>query len=371
MRYRISLTLLLLFPNAALGQPGMPEVQIVFLTPGDVEPPEGVTRRLTQVADCAEALFVKWMKAWEYPPQRERIFQRKADGSVKVWFVKAEETLASGEFPLEGGNLARKGKLLAMEEYGLAQDLDVWWVWVYVGDPPMKYATYLGSGNAATGGLCVVNYVNLPGEIVPQMNLAGDAVEKLMVKGCIHEFGHALGLPHSGPLEKDDLGMPLMGATVRNYRARMKNNEERVCLTQDSAAILWKHPLFSGTPERRYAMPNIRWHDISVRNDRSRRIARLVGRVTSSVPVHSVIVYDTVPEVQANYFQKAYVARVEKDGAFEVVITEPVTMPVSGSFKLVACCGNGTMTGDGESRGIGGAHEIAYRTSRTGYRLTR
>ena len=371
MRCQISLLLLLLFPGTAFGQPKMPEVQIVFLTPGDVEPPGGVSKRLTQAADCAEALLVKWMKVWDYPPQRERIFQREADGSVKVWFVKADETLASGEFPLEGGNLARKGKLLAMEEYGLPQNLDVWWVWVYVGDPPIKYATYLGSGNAATGGLCVVNYVNLPGEIAPEINLASDAVEKLMVKGCLHEFGHALGLPHSGPLEKDGLGMPLMGATVRNYRARMKNDEERVYLTKDSAAILWKHPLFTGTSERRYAMPKIQWHEISVRNDRRKRIAHLVGRVTSNVPVHSVILYDTVPEVQTNYFQKGYVARVEKDGTFEIAITEPLATPVSGTFKLVACCENGTMTGDGKSRGIGSAHEIGYRTSRTGYQLTR
>jgi hypothetical protein len=128
--------------------------------------------------------------------------------------------------------------------------------------------------------------------------------------------------------------------------------------------------LFTGTSQRRYALPKIEWHDVTVRNDQRKRIAHLAGRITSNVPVHSVIVYDTVPEVQTNYFQKGYVARVQ-DGGFDVAITEPVTMPVSGTFKLVACCENGTMTGDGESRGIESAHEIGYRTSRTGYQLTR
>jgi hypothetical protein len=369
MRSLFLAVLLLSSPISAFGQAKMPRVQIVFLTPADVDAPPGVSRRLTQVADYTETMLVKWMKAWDYPPAREQIFQRNADGSVQVLFVKSLETLASGKFPLKDGNLSRKGKLLAMEKFKLPKTLDVWWVWVYVGDPPLKYSSYLGSGNAAAGGLSQVNYTNLPGEISVEDKLASPLLKDLTLKGTIHEFGHALGLPHNGPLIKEDLGMPLMGATIANYRRVMKNREERGYVTAASAAILWKHPLFTGTAERRYQIPQIEWHDLAVKNDRQQRVAHLTGRITSNVPAHSIIVYDTAPDVRTQYFQKPYVARVEQDGTFDITISEPVTVQAKGVLKVVACCENGTMTGDGKKRGFGSAHEIKYQTSRTGYQL--
>src|SRR5690606_18294486 len=134
---------------------------------------------------------------------------------------------------------SRHGKLLAIEKYELDQTLDVWWVWVYAGDPPVRFQSFLGSGNAAQGGLSQVNYTNIAGKIAVDDDIASPFLEEITLKGCIHEFGHALGLPHNGPLEQADLGMPLMGATIINYRNRMKNKERRGYLSDASAAILW------------------------------------------------------------------------------------------------------------------------------------
>lgn len=369
MRVLAVFALLLPLPTSVSGQAKMPSARIVFMTPADVDAPTGVSKRLTQVADYTEAMLVKWMKVWGYPPKREQIFQRNDDGTVKILFVKSPMTLSSGDFPLKDGNMARKGKLLAIEKFNIPKNLDVWWVWVYVGDPPKKYSSYLGSGNAATGGLSQCNYSSLPGEIKPTDKLAIPFLKELTLKGTIHEFGHALGLPHNGPLIKRDLGMPLMGATIFNYRRTMKNNEERGYVSEASAAILWKHPLFTGTKERRYANPAIKWHDLVVTNDRKKRIARVTGRVTSNIPAHSVVVYDIAPDVRTQYFQKPYVARVEKDGTFDITISEPVSVQANGILKVLACCENGTMTGDGKRRGMSSAHEIRYRTSRTGYQV--
>jgi hypothetical protein len=369
MRSLTMALLLVLFPFPALAQK-MPSVQIVFLTPADVDPPPGVRQRLTQVADCTESLLVEWMKIWDYPPGREKIFQRESDGSGKILFVKSENTLASGKFPVQGGNLSAEGRRLAIEKYKLPQNLDIWWVWVYLGDPPKRYEGFLGSGNSAQGGLAQVNYVNLPGDISPKDKLAGPFGEELTLKGVIHEFGHALGLPHNGPHEKQDLGMPLMGATIPNYRKQMKNQEQRVYLSEASAAILWKHPVFSGTADRRYAVPKVQWQDVAVENDIQKRIAHVTGKITTDIPAHTVIVYDQAPDVRGPYFQKAFTARIEKDGTFKVTISEPVSVPTSGSLKLVACCQNGTMTGgDGKGRGLQSAYELKYKTSRTGYQL--
>jgi hypothetical protein len=369
MRFLLLSVLLLSFPLPAFGQAKMPKARIVFLTPADVDPPPGVSKRLTQVADYAEAMLIKWMKAWNYPPKREQIFQRNADGSVKILFVKSPDSLASGRFPLKDGNLSRKGKLLAMKKFKIPRTLDVWWVWVYAGESNMNYSSFRGSGNAAVGGLSEAKYVNLSGDISTTDKLANPFLTKVTCKGAIHEFGHALGLPHNGPLVKLDLGMPLMGATIKNYRRRMKNGEARGYVTKASAAILWKHPLFTGTQRQRYLIPKVQWHDIVVKNDRKKRIAQLTGRITSKVAVHSVIVYDTAPAVQTMYFQKPYTARVLKDGTFNITISEPLTVQTNGTLKVVACCENGTMTGDGKGRGLKSAHEVVYRTSRTGYQL--
>lgn len=369
MRQFLFFALLLFFPLPDFGQAKMPRVQIVFLTPADVNVPTGVSERMTQTADYTEAMLVKWMKLWDYPPQRERIFQRKANGNVKILFVKAKETLASGKFPLKGGNLARKGKLLAKEKYKVPPNLDVWWVWIYVGDPPIRYSSYSGSGSAGVGGLSQVNYTNLPGQISVEDKLASSLLTDLKFKGTIHEFGHALGLPHNGPLEKRDLGMPLMGATIANYRRTMKNKEERGFVSEASAAILWKHPLFTGTARQRYMIPKVQWHDMTLKSDAQKRVAHLTGRITSNIPAHSVIVYDTAPDVRTQYFQKPYVARVKRDGTFDITISEPLGVKATGVLKVLACCENGTMTGDGKRRGLPSAYEMKYRTSRGGYQL--
>ena len=371
MRFLIPFALLLSLPVSVFGQAKMPSARIVFLTPADVDVPAGVPKRLTHVADYAEAMLVKWMKVWNYPPKREQIFQRNDDGTVKILFVKSPMTLASGEFPLKDGNLARKGKLLAIEKFNIPKNLDFWWVWVYVGDPPLKYGSYLGSGQAATGGLSQCNYSTLPGKMSPTDKLANPFLKEWTLKGTIHEFGHALGLPHNGPLVNRDLGMPLMGATIFNYRRTMKNKEERGYVSEASAAILWKHPLFTGIKDRRYAMPAVKWQDLEVVNNRKKRVAHLTGRVTSNIPAHSVVVYDTAPAVRTQYFQKPYVVRVEDDGTFDIMISEPVSVQATGVLKVLACCENGTMTGDGKRRGISSAHEIKYRTSRTGYQVVK
>ena len=58
-----------------------------------------------------------------------------------------------------------------------------------------------------------------------------------------------------------------------------------------------------------------------------------------------------------------------KDGRFGVTISEPMDVLTNRMLKLVACCENGTMTGDGKTRGIGSAQGINYPVSHTGYQL--
>ena len=72
-----------------------------------------------------------------------------------------------------------------MQKFKIPKTLDVWWVWVYVGDGQKKVSSFRGSGSAAVGGLSEVKYVNLPGEISTQDKLAIPFLTDLTLKGTI------------------------------------------------------------------------------------------------------------------------------------------------------------------------------------------
>ena len=345
----------------------LPHVHVVFFTPADVAAPPGVKERLTEVADCAEAFLVRWMKHWGYPPERERIFDREEDGSLRVLFVKGKETLASGKYAK--GNFEQEVRQSANARYRLGQHRHVWWIWVYVGDPPARFKGFVGGGSSRVGGTAFVNYDSTPGRIAPEGELASGVAETLMLKGCLHEFGHALGLPHDGPLERADLGMPLMGATVANYRRRTGSQERRVHLSEASAAMLWKHPLFTGTVKDRGRIPEVGLNSLAAAPERGGRGVRLSGAVESDVAAHSVVVLDSVPDDQEAYWQKPYVGRVGEQGRFEVVVSEP-TVARAGTLRILVCFENGAVTGTGEKLGLPGALEKPYRVVKGTYRLT-
>ena len=339
----------------------LPHLHVVLFTPSDVDPPKGVQERLTQVADYTEKFLVTWMTHWEYKPQRERIFDRNPDGSLRVLFIKGKDTLASGKYAKAGFEMEVRQTANAQYKTGPRH---VWWIWVYLGNAK---ARFVGGGNSRTGGNAFVNYDATPEKIPLNDALASPALEKLLVKGCMHELGHALGLPHDGPLDELDLGMPLMGATIINYRRRTKTQETRGHLSQASAAILWKHPLFSGTAVGRGKIPNFQLSPLTAVAERKGRGVKVSGKITSDIAAHSVVIYDSVPDDQEAYWQKPYVGRVDGQGRFDVAITEPSLK--AGTLRLLVCFENGIVTGNGKELSIGSALEKPYRVVGKTYRL--
>jgi hypothetical protein len=342
---------------AVAQEPALPKVNVVLFTPADVMPPEDAVRRLTQVANYTEVFLVKWMKHWGYSPAREKIFDRDPDGSVRVLFVTGKEKLASGRYHKSG--FEAEVRQQATPKYGLGQHRHVWWIWVYLGDPPLRFEGFKGGGNVRTGGTAFVNYLNAPGEIRITDELGSPFLVQFALKGAIHELGHAFGLPHVGPLEKQPLGRPLMGANIPNYRKRTGSSETRGYLSQASAAMLWRHPIFSGTARNRGAMPKFNVSGLTATYDAATKSARLRGVLKSDQVAHSAVVFDSVPQVHEAYWQKPYVARVGKDGRFEVNITEPSGR--TGTLRILFCFENGAISGDGKTYGIGGALEKPYR----------
>lgn len=340
----------------ASGEPSdLPHVQLVMLTPSDVEPPAGHVQRLTELANYTEAFFVHWMEHWEYPPARTKIFDRDVDGQVLIRYVRGKQSAASGAY--ERPTLMTEVHNTAIPQYKIPRHFHFWWVHVYLA-PGREYVDYRGSGNPSDGGSSVVRYSTLPGKIELDRQPLEGFHQEYHLKGIMHELGHAFGLPHVGPRKADGFGNTLMGPNQTEWSRVVKVHEPRGYLDEASAAMLWKHPLFSGSTDKRQQLPKVDVDRLSCQFDRRAKHIRVSGRVRSDIGAHSAVVFDESTAVPSEYWRKAYVGRVGKDGAFQASVTE--LSPANGTLRIVFCFDNGATTGDGKERGVAGAISRAY-----------
>jgi hypothetical protein len=359
----VSATMLGRARHAAADAPEFPPtLRIVFFTPADLKPPVGVQQRLNQVAEATERFIIGGMKRWGYAPTNERMFQRTPDGAVEVLFIAGDQPRSSGRYdkPRFAGEVIEK----ATRQYVVAGRGNLWWVFVYLGDPPTRFNEYRGHGDSQQGGWALVNYDTTPGEIRPDQSLGVGFNERFTLKGCGHELGHAFGLPHIGPNPGKRLGNSLMGPNMDAYARMGLPNKDRVYLTEASAAMLWKHPIFLGTSRDRDVLPSVRLADYRGVFNKSKRKVTLTGKLVANVPAHSVVVLDDVEQKQGSYASRSYVGRIKADGTFSVTIDEPV--PSDGLYRIFFCFENGAATGDGMGHGDQSAIVKPYRFVRGG-----
>jgi hypothetical protein len=349
----------------AAKEAAVPAIHIVLFTPAGVKPPAGARQKIGAAAKYAETFFAKWMKHWGYPPAREKIFAREKNGVVRILHVRGSRP-ASDYIGIAHLDLLKELWPAAHKTYNLPQDLPIWWVWVYLSDPPTRIKEYRGSGELRRGGWAVVNYENRPGAISPRLELGAGFHEEFTLKGCIHELGHALGLPHFGPRLKDRLGNTLMGPNMSVYNQINGEKEGRVYLSQAAAAMLWKHFVFSGMAEHRNDLPSVRVRGYRARYDSDKGEIEVTGKLDSDGKAHSVVLSDDAPK-QEDYWRKAYVARIRADGRFTLRVREPSGS--SGTFRLLFCFENGAVTGDGKHAELDHAFARKYEAVGRDYRF--
>jgi hypothetical protein len=341
---------------AQAATPAPCRVRVILFVPADVNPPAEYQRRIDQIADYAESFFRRELKRWGHE-KYVAPFHRSADGRVEVTVIRGKQATAQYKpVPVRVevmDDLRRRG---VIDDYR-----QVWWIMVYAGPPPAKFAGYLGGFGQEIGGWAVCNFDTTPGVIDPQAKLGADFLEKLTLKGMIHELGHGFRLPHIGPLLRDNAGNTLMGPTHVNYRRVARAEEDRVYLSEAEAALFSVHPALRGVADTPQALPTVTVSNLKYAADRAKKTITVTGRVQASRQAIYALVGDESDARPGEYWTKTYVGRVAPDGAFEVVVAEPSES--NGTLKTWFVFADGDNTGDGKTRGreSGVSRPYAYR----------
>jgi len=333
------------------------QVHVVLFVPADVKPPTGYQPRIDEIVNYTESFFARELKRWGHEAGIAP-FSRKKNGSVPVTEIRGKQPTAKYK-PVD----VRVEVMTALrQQKRIDNNRQVWWILVYAGPPPTKFAGYLGGFGPEIGGWAVCNFDTTPGRIDLRAPLGVEFLEKLTLKGMIHELGHGFQMPHIGPLQGDNAGNTLMGPTHAHFRRVLRVEEDRVYLCEAEAALLANHPAFRGIADESQPLPKVETTDLKYVVDFKRRALVVSGRVRSSRPAVLALVGDEAEARPGEYWTKTYVSKVAADGRFEVIVSEPSES--AGTLKTWFAFAGGEQTGNGKTRGRESGIAKEYQYSR-------
>ena len=244
------------------------------------------------------------------------------------------------------------------EQHNVKTQGNLFWIFVYVGDPPAKHDVYRGAGNSKNGGWSALNYTNIEGKISINQPMVSRFHNEIFLKGCIHEFGHALGLPHIGPKIELRKGNTLMGPVTRIYAQHKMPKQNHAYLSEFSAAVLSQHPVFTGNTPYRTKLPKTQFSETKLTYSVAKRSVVVTGKLESDGTVHRVLLIDDRDDKPAAYWVKGYVTKTDSEGQFKFDVPRPKAC--KGTMKLLAVYTNGAFTGNGEKYGDQSATDLPY-----------
>lgn len=336
---------------------GRCQVHVVLFVPSDVQPPKDYQHRIDEIARYADAFFQREFERWNIDSFASP-FRRSEDGHVDVTLLRGRNrTLEYKPVPvrMEVMDEARRRNWITAQR-------QVWWIMVYTGDPPSRFSGYLGGFGEEIGGWSVCNFDTTPGRIDSKASLGSEFLEKLTLKGMIHELGHGFQLPHIGPLRADDAGNTLMGPTHVNFRRVAPAGESRVYLSKAEATLLSNHPAFRGEADERKPLPRVTVQNLKYHVNLQSKTLFVNGRIRGTERPRYALVADESEARPGEYWTKTYIAPVSADGDFEVIVSEPAES--GGTLRTWFAFPGGVQTGDGKGRGRDSGLAKSYDFSR-------
>ncbi|MBD3674092.1 MAG: hypothetical protein HUJ26_11265 [Planctomycetaceae bacterium] len=352
----VMMATLLSFPPLVAKAAESCQVRLILFTPTDVAVPDGYQQRINQIVTYTESFYQQGLKRWGHT-KFVSPFRRTDAGDAEILLVKGQHPKAH----YKDATVRHEAIATAQTQYQLEDvGLQVWWIMVYIGDPPARFRVFRGAFDPKSGGWSVCNYDSRQGEIDPRDELGDELPTALTLKAMIHELGHGFQLPHIGPQLKDESGNSLMGPTHASYRRVAGNREKRVYLTEAAAAMLSTHPAFRGAVDTRgRTLPRPTVDDLTYSAPRGQQQMIVRGRVRCEVAPKFALVADLSEVQPGEYWTKTYAGDIAADGTFEVTVTEPA--PADGKLIVWFVFANGDHTGDGRQRGRRSGIEHKYR----------
>ncbi|MEM9478730.1 MAG: hypothetical protein AAGA58_03610 [Verrucomicrobiota bacterium] len=335
-----------------------PSARIILFVPDESEMPPAWAEKLRSIALRTEHFFADSLEEWGWEVGRREIFSRNPEGEIEINVVRG--TLPETSSGRDGLPSIMKQAITETSRNlgGNSSSGSFWWVFYHC--PDHEVTGFQGAGGR-DGGRAINAYPIAEGDVTSDIDLASKEMWALNMKGCIHEFGHALGLPHIGPKLSLKKGNSLMGPINKAFAAKAPGveNEPRVYLSEASAAMLAKHPLFAASGRAVEVKP----FEINVSNltfdQTSETEFKVKGRVMSDVKPHTVVVLDS-QRAFGDYWTRSYCAKVDERGEFSVTVDEPFDSP-RGILAIFFCLEDGRNTATGRKQVLQGDRiEIRY-----------
>lgn len=338
---RVCIILFIATALSAFAKPNDRFAHIVLFIEEGSEPAANYKERLHSLALRTEAFFDLELKRWKRPVERTQIFARDKDGKVRISVVKGTLLNPAGRAALpELNTMAING---AARQLKLKRSGPPAIFWIFYDYPGVKG---FQGGARKSGGVAVNKYPASDKLIDIKAELATPDLNETSIKGTIHEFGHALGLPHIGPRPGRKLGNTLMGPINKVYWRKTNSEDPRVFLSEASAAALWRHPIFRKEATPNPGMPKkIEVKNLTFTNSDDHKMIIVSGKLTSDQKAHTIVALDSERGKFGDYWERPYSGAIDTEGNFKLEISEPRDQ---GTIYLSFCFENGINTSDGQ-----------------------
>jgi hypothetical protein len=320
----------------------IPRVRIVLLKTKDQTIDTDKIARLRNSAKYIEDFFINQLQNKGYELENKTMYARNTDEEILIYTVESPVNAS------QLNNITNTGVNLAKAKYADLNDSNSIWAICH-----FKEGGGFTGGGKVNGGRMKFQYKQAEGMIDFSKHFAEtDFHRAISFKAIAHELGHALGLPHNGPLRTNTAFNTLMGPVNNAYENTVGVNQtSKVLLSDYSAAMIAYHPIFKNKPfdtselaAKTLQIEKVKGDFDLFSIDCLTGKARIRGKLYSEIPIHKVLIKFT--HKQSGYWDKGFAISPDADGFFELPISATeINIQNIDEYQILASFENGLNRG--------------------------